>query len=466
MHVDGSRAVCRGVCRGQRVTVDTVRLAESPEADRAELETALGTMRYAAAAPSVLRAQSGHPSADLLAAVLCVVAFHPTCSRASLACDFAVWCLWLAVGDVLSLRPSPCPPSPPHPSFSRSALSSPNLSVFFGVCVDRTKGGDGVQHNELLLVSEPFQMTVHDLLFAQEDVPVSPHLALLIAQDAAHGLHWLHRTVTWGWGVCLENIRLDSRYRAKVVSPTLAEADRDEKSDVYEYGFVFHFLVVAASLWGDHERIGRLRGEYHAGELPLLPPDVSHDVANVAEWCRCDDKSDRPLFPTVVSLVNRAVLRSAVPDEAACEWWYDRFGTTESLLAEVGWKTFRKEFLGSFASRERWTDPNASTSESEDDSADTESWCPDAVGTPALTGKGAAAAVGCPRRATAEEIDAAVCLLRDCTVLADGGSSAKPTSTELLRGATQQEVVTLERFGNFVECFGGLARPQEFFINV
>lgn len=69
VHVDGSRAVCRGVCRGKRVTVDTVRLAESPEADRAELETVLGTMRYAAAAPSALHAQSGHPSADLLVAM-------------------------------------------------------------------------------------------------------------------------------------------------------------------------------------------------------------------------------------------------------------------------------------------------------------------------------------------------------------------------------------------------------------
>eukprot|EP00727_Mastigamoeba_balamuthi_P005154 m51a1_g14637 putative sh2 domain-containing protein (514) ;mRNA; r:41786-44872 len=240
-----------------------------------------------------------------------------------------------------------------------SKISHPNVSLFMGACTS-TPG-------KLMICNELLVKDVETLLMDQQ-VPLTLLLRMRMARDAALGMLWLHGSnpVIVHRDLKTSNLLVDQHFHVKVCDFGLSQIkargvglmdsadgakgtplwmapeilmghEFDERADVYSFGLVLWQMLTREDIFAEYDNLSIfIRDICKRNIRPPMSPDTNPKLATLIRRCWHQNPTQRPSFSQIVTLIDEVILDLSIHDEAARVFWKGQFGTKE----QVTWREF------------------------------------------------------------------------------------------------------------------------------
>lgn len=189
------------------------------------------------------------------------------------------------------------------------------------------------------------------LIDGKEQIPMLKKI--LMALDAAKGMHWLHGAHIVHKNLKLKNLLVDKLRKVSVSDywfPTPPTGiDRytppqygvfNEKSDAYSFGICLYeimsgqraYAMFTSSFYNDL---------ICNGTRPSISESIPPILSSLMQKCWAQNPDERPSFDEIQKLLNEALIHEAIPaDKAGRDFWLRHFPT----VTETDWNSFHKAF--------------------------------------------------------------------------------------------------------------------------
>jgi len=250
-----------------------------------------------------------------------------------------------------------------------SKLRHPNVLLFMGACM--TPGN-------LMIVTELMSKgSVYDLLRNQSmQKYMTLKLRLKIAKQAALGMNWLHcqKPAFIHRDLKTQNLLVDDHWTVKVcdfglshikktesegpskygaigtplwMAPeVLLNKEYDESADIYSFGIVLWELLTMKDPFPDITSFEALvEQKARQGKRPEIPNETTQEFRQLIESCWQHEPTSRPRFDTIIPQFDQIIIASIVSDKEGRVFWNQYFLNNKSKLHE---KIKFKDFVKSF----------------------------------------------------------------------------------------------------------------------
>eukprot|EP01102_Stenamoeba_stenopodia_P010580 TRINITY_DN3209_c0_g1_i2.p1 TRINITY_DN3209_c0_g1~~TRINITY_DN3209_c0_g1_i2.p1 ORF type:complete len:427 (+),score=59.12 TRINITY_DN3209_c0_g1_i2:90-1370(+) len=225
----------------------------------------------------------------------------------------------------------------------RQITVHPNLVLQLGVCFS---------NDTAYIVMVQMMNDLETLLMeSKEQIPTLKKI--LMAKDAAEGIHWLHCAHIVHKNLKLKNLLVDRSLRVCVSDywfPTQPSViDRytppqygvySEKSDVYSFGICLYeimsgqraYTMFTTSFYTDL---------ICNGTRPSIGENIPPSLSQLMTKCWAQNPDERPSFVEIQQYLNEAIVQEAIPiDKAGRDFWLESF----PKKTEVSWTAFQTAF--------------------------------------------------------------------------------------------------------------------------
>jgi serine/threonine protein kinase len=329
-----------------------------------------------------------------------------------------------------------------------SSMFHPNICLFMGACT---------QPGNLMIVTELMKSDLQHVLH-DSNIQLSLLTRMRMAKDIALGMNWLHQNkppiihrdlkpsnllVDENWRVKVSDFGLsqirwresvkteDDKGTAQWMAPELLlNQPYTEKCDVYSFGIVLWELLTRQEPFPEFDNFEDFKKavcEQH--RRPSIPPNIPSGLKMLIQDCWNANAEMRPSFSGIVKRLDNIIVDIAILDPQGNQFWKKSFLTQDN----VRWTVFVDEFakllnLTSFLSP---TEPKAILQSPISDLLQ-----------------------NVPRVFAGTNIEVNLRCLKFLLV-------EKPKVTSGVTLDNEEEIVTVERFGDILNWFGPLKIPQE-----
>lgn len=242
-----------------------------------------------------------------------------------------------------------------------SKISHPNILLFMGVCT---------QGDEVMVITPLMPWDLETLLITKKDTnPLPLYKRLKMMKGAVLGVRWLHESnpIFIHRDLKLSNMLVDdtgnvfvcdfglTRMKPKgdtnleydplgsplYMAPEVFIGDFNEKCDVYSFGICLWEALTQTQAFA--ELCNNLPAFIHAvvdmNQRPEIPADCPESLRSLIEDCWKEKPEDRPSFSQIQERIDVCLVDSAINDEGGRKMWYHR---SLIKLEELPWPEFAK----------------------------------------------------------------------------------------------------------------------------
>eukprot|EP01120_Amphizonella_sp_Union-15-10_P007506 TRINITY_DN2538_c0_g1_i1.p1 TRINITY_DN2538_c0_g1~~TRINITY_DN2538_c0_g1_i1.p1 ORF type:complete len:499 (-),score=110.21 TRINITY_DN2538_c0_g1_i1:204-1700(-) len=246
-----------------------------------------------------------------------------------------------------------------------STIFHPNICLFMGAC---TMPGC------FFIVSE--YLPKGDLSKLLREVDLNLYTKMRMAKDAALGVNWLHcsNPVFIHRDLKCSNLLVDESFRVKVCDFGLSQIKQQgeklkdidtakgtplwmapevmmfkpftEKCDVYSFGIVLWEILTKQEPFPHHNNFQKFKKAVcYKEERPIIPSSCLPSLKNLIETCWTATPEDRPKFSTIIASLDEIIVDAAISDPDGRAFWKRTFLPHE----EVPWLEFARKFCALLA---------------------------------------------------------------------------------------------------------------------
>jgi serine/threonine protein kinase len=192
-------------------------------------------------------------------------------------------------------------------------LRHENILLFLGACFEGSKP-------TIVMEYMPNGSVYHAI---RKDGGLAFKRKMMIARDTALGMYWLHKEGILHLDLKPGNLLLTSNYSVKIadfglsqplgnvqsvggtpnyMAPEMFDGICDEKSDIYSFGLVLWEMMSGEYPWKDQLKKPEdfISTVKVAGKRPPMPPNVPEKLRALIESCWAQEPDDRPSFAYIV----------------------------------------------------------------------------------------------------------------------------------------------------------------------
>eukprot|EP01105_Mastigella_eilhardi_P003844 TRINITY_DN14_c0_g1_i1.p1 TRINITY_DN14_c0_g1~~TRINITY_DN14_c0_g1_i1.p1 ORF type:complete len:540 (-),score=156.53 TRINITY_DN14_c0_g1_i1:58-1647(-) len=244
-----------------------------------------------------------------------------------------------------------------------SKVYHPNVSLFMGACTSVP--------GQLMMCNELLKQDLESLLL-DENVNLPLLLRMHMARDAALGMLWLHssKPVFIHRDLKTSNLLIDEHFNVKVcdfglsqIKPSgqnlldgsdgakgtplwmapeiLSGQEFNEKADVYSFGLVLWQILTRQDIFVEYDNLELFARDLCVHEVrPVIPETANPKLADLIAQCWHQDPTVRPDFSHIVATLDEIILEMSILDPSGREFWQYYFKFKET----ISWQEFIDAF--------------------------------------------------------------------------------------------------------------------------